>query len=79
MGVVGDCQVSVDLSEGHPAQGHWNEVWTMANTLSTACRYYRAARTPESAVTGGYIVANGLVVRMHKPLSVGNASEVAEE
>ena len=71
--------MSVDLSEQLLVQGSWNEVWTMANTLSTACRYYRAARTPESAVTGGYIVANGLVVSMHKPLSVGNVSEVAEE
>ncbi|KAL8792030.1 MAG: hypothetical protein Q9195_005371 [Heterodermia aff. obscurata] len=77
--IVGDCEVSVDLSEPAPVQGSWNEVWTMANTLSTACTYYRAARTPESAVTGGYIVANGLVVVMQKPLTVGNTSDVAAE
>ena len=64
---MGDCEVSVDLSEGVPVVGNWNQVWTMANTLSTACTYYRVARTPESAVTGGYIVANGLVVMMHRP------------
>ena len=69
----------MDLSEGAPVEGSWNDVWTMANTLSKACTYYRAARTPESAVTGGYIVANGLVVMMQKPVGVRNASLVAEE
>ena len=69
----------MDLSQGAAVEGTWTEVWTMANTLSTACTNYRAARTPESAVTGGFIVANGLVIVMQKPLVVGNASHVADE
>ena len=69
----------MNLSEGLEVEGTWNEIWTMANTLSTACTNYRAARTPESAVTGGYISTNGIVIVMQKPDRVGNASHVAEE
>ena len=69
----------MNLSDNLQVPGTWNDVWTMANTLTTACTNYRAARTPESAVTGGYIAANGIVIRIQKPERVGNASRVAEE
>lgn len=68
---MGDCQVVVQLGfRVHEVRGSWNEIWTLANTLSTACTYHRN-RSPESAVTGGSISAGGLVVSMGRPDDLG--------
>lgn len=79
-GVVEDCQVSVDIDGGAGVvRGSWLEVWTMANMMLTACTFYRIDR-PESAVSGGWIRANGMVVMMQKPGRLGeDLSGVAEE
>ena len=75
--ISGDCQVTVDLDGGNPVPGSWNEVWTLANTLSTACTYYRVHQEPTSAVAGGWISANGVIVRLQKPI-MGNETVASE-
>lgn len=74
--IEGDCQVTVDLIAEEPVRGSWNEVWTMVNTLSTACTYYGVHQEPTSAVTGGWISANGVIVGLQKPI-LGNETTVA--
>ncbi|KAL9025239.1 MAG: hypothetical protein Q9196_005903, partial [Gyalolechia fulgens] len=66
---VGDCRVNVDLRGGENVEGSWEQIWTLANTLSLACTSYKSA-IPVSAVTGGYIHAgqgNGLAIVLSKP------------
>ena len=73
--IVGDCQVTVDLNGVTSVQGSWLEVWTMANTMSTACTYYRSQQYPATAVTGGYIFGgqgNGLAVMLNKPMALAS-------
>lgn len=43
---VEDCTVAVLLDNENPVQGSWHELWTMANTLSTACLYNIGAYQP---------------------------------
>ncbi|KAG7002108.1 hypothetical protein G7Y79_00029g064040 [Physcia stellaris] len=63
---VEDCTVAVLLDNEHPVKGSWHELWTMANTLSTACLYYRGM-TASSAATGGWVHKGGLTVQISKP------------
>ncbi|KAL8683461.1 MAG: hypothetical protein Q9186_000616 [Xanthomendoza sp. 1 TL-2023] len=75
---VGDCEVTVDLNQVERVQGSWQEVWTLATTLSTACTYYISQQYPGTAVTGGFIhggLGNGLSIIMGRPLDlVGNGT-----
>lgn len=72
------CQVTVDLNSDLPRRGTWLEVWTMANTLSTACTYEGSSR-PMSALTGGWINAGGMTVTMKRSAHVGNENTTATE
>ncbi|KAL8756538.1 MAG: hypothetical protein Q9199_002864 [Rusavskia elegans] len=68
--VVGDCQVTVDLNGVERVQGSWQEIWTLANTMSTACTYYINQQYAATAVTGGYVhggQGNGLTVIIGRP------------
>lgn len=73
--IVGDCQVSVDLNGVERVQGSWQEIWTLANTMSTACTYYINQQYAATAVTGGYVYGgqgNGLAVFMGRPTDLAN-------
>lgn len=78
---VGDCQVTVDLNGGNPTPGSWQQVWTLTNTLSTACTYYKNSADLSTAVTGGYVHAGqgkGLTIILAKPgTNMGNDSGIA--
>ena len=76
--VVHDCVVHLDTEHG-PVQGRWLDVWMVAQTLNTACTYYRN-RNPQSLVTGGEVRflggdGNGLVLTMERAM-YANASNV---
>ncbi len=74
--IVGDCQVSVDLNGVERVQGSWQEIWTLANTMSTACTYYINQQYASTAVTGGYVhggQGNGLAIFMGRPADLANS------
>ncbi|KAI4176557.1 MAG: hypothetical protein LQ346_007856 [Caloplaca aetnensis] len=80
---VGDCRVTVDLNRLGVVDGSWQQIWTSANTLITACTYFRNPSDAGTAATGGYIHAgqgNGLAVILTKHTdTTGNYSSSAEE
>lgn len=68
--VVGDCQVTVDVNRVERVQGSWQEIWTLANALITACTYFRVSGDASTSVTGGSVrggQGNGLSITMKKP------------
>ncbi len=74
--VSGKFLISVNTATERPAEGRWFDVWTMAQTLNTACMYYRIYENPSSAVTGGQVEiygSDGLVLTMGR-LTVGLVS-----
>lgn len=76
--VSGKCYVSLDTATERPTEGRWFDVWTVAQTLNTACTYYKTS-APSSAVTGGQVKiygGDGLVLTMGM-LTVGNDSTVS--
>ena len=78
--VVGDCQVTVDLNGVERVQGSWQEIWTLANTMSTACTYYINQQYAATAVTGGVVYGgqgNGLAIMMERPQNMPNNEPVA--
>ncbi|KAL8846031.1 MAG: hypothetical protein Q9221_008844 [Calogaya cf. arnoldii] len=79
--VVGDCQVTVDLNGVERVQGSWQEIWTLANTMSTACTYYINQQYAETAVTGGVVrggQGNGLAVMMGRPREMASNESATE-
>ncbi|KAL8904140.1 MAG: hypothetical protein Q9207_003464 [Kuettlingeria erythrocarpa] len=80
---AGDCRMTVDLNRVEAVEGSWQQIWTMANALITACTYFRHPSDAETAVTGGYIHAgqgNGLAVILTKRTdTTGNYSSSADE
>lgn len=55
--IFGDCEIRVDLipGRGHPVEASWPYLWTLAQTLSTACSYW-PSDAPSLGRTGGWIV-----------------------
>jgi len=79
--VSGKCYISVNTATERPAEGRWFDVWTVAQTLNSACTYYRTYEKPSTAVTGGQVEIYGssrLVLTMGR-LTVENDSAVATE
>ncbi|KAL9005243.1 MAG: hypothetical protein Q9188_001965 [Gyalolechia gomerana] len=74
---AGDCQITVDLMPGGLAvQGSWMDVWTMANTMITACA---ATRGLPVWYTGGYVqvgTTRGLRVTMRRAPTAVEGKEV---
>lgn len=78
-----DCTVTLDLTRrSQSVEARWIEIWPIAQTLSTACTYYRNS-DPSSVVTGGMVELFGgdMVLKMFRPGSpiadTGDASNVA--
>ena len=73
----GDCYIELTLAQsGVETEGRWPEVWTLAQTLSTACTYWRNDN-PGSGVTGGEIFGgqnNRLKLTMRRSSGVVNNS-----
>lgn len=79
--VAGKCFMNVDLATERPVEGRWFDVWTVAQTLNTACTYYRVPDEPATAVTGGHVEiygSSGLVLTMGRVM-VENDSTVSTE
>jgi len=79
--VSGKCYISVNTATDRPAEGRWGDVWTVAQTLNSACTYYRTYEKPSTAVTGGQVEfygSDGLVLTMGR-LTVGNDITVSTE
>ncbi|KAL8657913.1 MAG: hypothetical protein Q9226_001438 [Calogaya cf. arnoldii] len=80
---VGDCSVVIDISEGQGSTvGSWAQVWTMANTLITACSYYMLdGQGALSAFTGGVVYGGRnyrLSITVTKFFRMGNSSQASE-
>ncbi|KAL9631027.1 MAG: hypothetical protein Q9204_004430 [Flavoplaca sp. TL-2023a] len=83
---VGDCIITVDLVEGQQRTlGSWPQVWTLVNTLSSACIYYMLnAQGAPSAFTGGTVLAGRdfklmVSVKRYPGPSGNNGTEVVAE
>ncbi len=78
--VAGECAVSLNTATEGSVEGRWFDIWTVAQTLNTACTYYRTSE-PSSAVTGGHIEvygSNGLVLIMRR-IPLGSNSTVSTD
>ncbi|KAL8835651.1 MAG: hypothetical protein Q9176_006772 [Flavoplaca citrina] len=83
---VGDCIITVDMAEGSGTTlGSWPQVWTLVNTLNSACAYYMLnAQGAPSAFTGGTVLAGRdfklkVSVKRYAGPSGNNGTEVVAE
>lgn len=80
----GLCYVTLDTAWPETTvEGRWFDVWTVAQTMNTACTYYRIPTQANTAVTGGtawLYQERGLVLTMEKlPDLSSNGSTVETE
>lgn len=71
--------MTVDMATDMPVLGTWASLWSVAQTLNTACTYYKTPNLPTSAVTGGKVDVHGVLITLERLLlgEGGNGSSVA--